>query len=116
MQADGNLVVYGPGHTPTWQSKTAGNTYATLGLQDDGNLVVIAPGNKPVWASNTAEPATGGPASEVGSAPNPPVAAAPTSYAAVGDSYSAGEGLRTSTRARTVLTTTATAPTRRIRS
>jgi hypothetical protein len=53
MQADGNAVVYSPGHIAQWESGTAGNPGSTLAVQDDGNLVVIAPGNSAIWSTGT---------------------------------------------------------------
>lgn len=52
MQADGNLVVYGP-HGALWQAGTAhsGSTY--LVVQTDGNVVLYAPGNRPTWSAQT---------------------------------------------------------------
>ena len=52
-QADGNFVVYAPGHVPVWSSNTAGRSGSVLRVQDDRNVVVYAPGNVPVWASGT---------------------------------------------------------------
>ena len=52
MQPDGNLVVYGPGHTPEWATGTrvAGSV---LQMQTDGNLVMYGPGRVVRWASGT---------------------------------------------------------------
>jgi hypothetical protein len=43
MQGDGNLVLYGPGHTARWSSRTNGIPGAYLVMQTDGNLVIYAP-------------------------------------------------------------------------
>lgn len=50
MQADGNLVAYGPGGA-YWQSGTRGTNGMTM-LQTDGNLVVTRTG-QPIWHTNT---------------------------------------------------------------
>jgi hypothetical protein len=55
MQADGNLVLYGPdGGTATWSTgseNTGSNNY--LQLQDDGNLVVYTSSGSAPWAAST---------------------------------------------------------------
>ncbi len=53
MQADGNLVLYSPGHTPRWSSRTNGIPGAYLVMQADGNLVVYAPGGQARFATGT---------------------------------------------------------------
>lgn len=53
MQNDGNLVLYGPGGVPTWDSGTTGARKCVVVMQKDGNLVIIAEGNRPVWNSGT---------------------------------------------------------------
>jgi hypothetical protein len=50
MQADGNLVLYGP-QGAAWASHSSGSpSYAVL--QDDGNFVVYGPGG-PTWSAGT---------------------------------------------------------------
>ena len=55
MQADGNLVLVGPGGTVVWEARTAGHAGARLVLQDDGNAVVYAIDGRPLWSTGTAE-------------------------------------------------------------
>ena len=55
MQADGNLVLVGPGGTVVWEARTAGHAGARLVLQDDGNAVVSAIDKRPLWSTGTAE-------------------------------------------------------------
>lgn len=86
VQADGNAVVYSPGHVARWETGTAQYAGAVLALQDDGNLVVVAPGNRPVWATDSVG------AGQYVDSPMPGNPA-PTRFVALGDSYSAGEGL-----------------------
>lgn len=71
MQPDGNLVLYAPGRRPLWASGTQGHRGAWMELQNDGNLVLYAPGRVALWATGT-HPRT--------------------TYVALGDSYSSGEG------------------------
>jgi hypothetical protein len=54
MQADGNLVLTGPGG-PVWDTRTPGHPGARLVLQDDGNAVVYAVDGRPLWSTGTAE-------------------------------------------------------------
>jgi hypothetical protein len=58
---DGNLVLYSPGNSVLWVSKTWGNTPLALTMQMDGNLVLYGypwgtSGMPPqqLWASYTA--------------------------------------------------------------
>ncbi|MCL9759369.1 hypothetical protein [Frankia sp. AiPa1] len=53
-QADGNFVVYAPGHVAIWASGTDHHPDSVFKVQDDRNLAIYAPGNVAVWASNTA--------------------------------------------------------------
>jgi len=53
MRSDGNLVLYAPGNTPIWTSRTSGNDGASLVMQTDGNLAVVAPGGQTLWAAGT---------------------------------------------------------------
>jgi hypothetical protein len=53
MQADGNLVIYGPGVQPIWASNTWQHPGSRLVVQDDGNVVIYRPDGVPVWATNT---------------------------------------------------------------
>jgi LysM repeat protein len=54
MQADGNFVLYGPGHTVLWRTDTADKPGAHLVLQDDRNLVVYAAdGTVVLWSPNS---------------------------------------------------------------
>lgn len=55
MQTDGNAVVYGPGGSVRWNSRTS-TPGSRLVLQTDGNLVVYAPGGQPLWNSRTFGP------------------------------------------------------------
>ena len=55
MQADGNLVLVGPGGAVVWEARTAGHPGARLVLQDDGNAVVYALDKRPLWSTGTAE-------------------------------------------------------------
>jgi hypothetical protein len=52
MQEDGNLVVYGPGWQGHWASATENNPGARLVVQDDGNVVIYNPAWTPIWATN----------------------------------------------------------------
>ncbi len=54
MKTGGNFVVYGPGNTVQWQSKTAGTGGTRITMQTDGNLVIYTAGGKAVWSSATA--------------------------------------------------------------
>jgi hypothetical protein len=55
LQADGNLVLYGPQNQPLWASGTAGKADVWQAImQGDGNLVIYDAQNHPLWASNTA--------------------------------------------------------------
>ncbi len=54
MQANGNLVLIAPGHTPVWTSRSAGDSGASLTMQPGGNLVITAPGGQPLWSAGTA--------------------------------------------------------------
>lgn len=51
MQADGNLVVYGPSG-PRWMSGTFGNPDASLLMQTDGNLVIYGASGA-IWSTHT---------------------------------------------------------------
>ena len=54
MQADGNLVVYGPTGECVWSTGTYGNRDAFLAAHDDGNLVIYtADQRKTLWSSKT---------------------------------------------------------------
>jgi surface antigen len=53
MQADGNLVLYGPGNSVRWSTRTSGTTRPRLTVQPDGNLVVYDGGNTPRWTTAT---------------------------------------------------------------
>jgi LysM repeat protein len=54
MQADGNFVLYGPGHTVVWRTDTADKPGAHLVLQDDRNIVVYAAdGTVVLWSPNS---------------------------------------------------------------
>jgi surface antigen len=50
LQADGNLVLYGPGYHVLWSAGVSGADHLTM--QTDGNLVLYA-GSKPLWWSGT---------------------------------------------------------------
>jgi hypothetical protein len=51
FQTDGNVVIYGPGMHPLWQTMTGGGGGARMVYQSDGNLVVYSGGNVPLWWS-----------------------------------------------------------------
>jgi hypothetical protein len=51
-QADGNFVIYAPGHVAVWATGT-NHSGSVLTIQDDRNIVIYAPGHIAVWASNT---------------------------------------------------------------
>jgi len=54
MQADGNLVLYGPQGQPIWASGTNGRFDVwDVVMQGDGNLVIYDGHNHALWASNT---------------------------------------------------------------
>jgi hypothetical protein len=53
LQADGNLVAYGPNSRVLWSSKTYGNPGAVLRMQADGNLVVYAASGAVLWHAGT---------------------------------------------------------------
>jgi hypothetical protein len=55
MQADGNLVIYAPGHVAVWASNTAGHPGASLVIQNDANMVVVSPSGQPLWASGAVD-------------------------------------------------------------
>ncbi len=53
MQTDGNLVIYGPGQDYIWDSTTDNNPGARLIMQDDGNAVIYRTNGTPAWATGT---------------------------------------------------------------
>ncbi|MFQ1001654.1 hypothetical protein [Modestobacter sp. SSW1-42] len=53
LQADGNLVAYGPNSRVLWNSRTYGNPGAVLRMQTDGNLVVYAASGAVLWHAGT---------------------------------------------------------------
>jgi hypothetical protein len=53
MQADGNLVLYGPGRQPRWSTNSWNGLRSRLTLQPDGNAVLYTPGGPPLWDSRT---------------------------------------------------------------
>ena len=53
MQADGNLVLYGPEWDAIWSSGTYGKTVSSAIMQADGNFVLYSTGGIPVWSSGT---------------------------------------------------------------
>ena len=53
MRANGNLVLYAPGRTQIWSSRTSGHRGARLVMRNDGDLVVVTPGGTPLWAAGT---------------------------------------------------------------
>ncbi|MGX5654283.1 S8 family serine peptidase [Geodermatophilus nigrescens] len=53
VQADGNVVVTGPGGRVVWHSGTWGLPGSRLRLQADGNLVVSTPGRQVPWHAGT---------------------------------------------------------------
>ncbi len=55
MQADGNLVIYGPDAQYIWDSATDNNPGSHLLVQDDGNVVIYRPDNTAIWATNTVQ-------------------------------------------------------------
>lgn len=54
MQADGNFVIYKPGHIAVWATNTFGHPGSHGQMQFDGNFVVVDPSGAPLWATNTA--------------------------------------------------------------
>jgi hypothetical protein len=54
MQYDGNFVVYPTGsHSALWNTRTFGNSGASLIMQGDGNLVIYSAKGKAIWSTNT---------------------------------------------------------------
>jgi hypothetical protein len=53
MQTDGNLVVYGPGGDPRWNSGTWGKPGDWLMMQSDGNLALYDVHGYAIWTSGT---------------------------------------------------------------
>jgi len=54
LPGDGNLVLYGQGFKPIWQSGTAGRSVDSLIMQGDGNLVLYGTGTQgAIWQSGT---------------------------------------------------------------
>jgi hypothetical protein len=53
MQGDGNLVLYGPGQTPLWYTRTNGGSDRRLVMQGDGNLVIYDGANRALWNTQT---------------------------------------------------------------
>jgi Protein kinase domain len=54
MQANGDLVLFGPDHVARWSSNTAGHPGADLEMAADGNLILYGPDRAVLWTSNTA--------------------------------------------------------------
>ena len=52
-QADGNLVLYGPGNKMHWWSGTEGDKIKYASFQADGNFVLYKTTGDAAWASNT---------------------------------------------------------------
>lgn len=57
LQADGNVVLYGPGHAVRWSSSTdgMGRSPYRIVAQDDRNIVQYDRDNKPLWRTDTRE-------------------------------------------------------------
>lgn len=53
LQADGNLVIYGPGYHVLWSSGTSGSQATRLSMQTDGNAVLYRDNNSWVWQTGT---------------------------------------------------------------
>ena len=53
MQADGNLVLYGPNDEYVWDTETDNNPGSRLVIQDDGNAVIYRPDGNPTWVTGT---------------------------------------------------------------
>ena len=53
LQADGNLVAYGPRSRVLWSSHTYGNPGAVFTVQPDGNAVVYAADGRALWHAGT---------------------------------------------------------------
>jgi hypothetical protein len=51
VQGDGNIVLYAPGFRVIWNSGTAGNAGAWLGIQSDGNMVIYSASNVALWST-----------------------------------------------------------------
>ncbi|XP_004363750.1 hypothetical protein CAOG_02911 [Capsaspora owczarzaki ATCC 30864] len=56
VQEDGNVVIYGPGNTALWSTRTNGHGQGPfrLVMQDDCNLVLRDKNNLATWTSDTA--------------------------------------------------------------
>jgi Ricin-type beta-trefoil lectin domain len=53
LQSDGNVVAYSGNNTPTWSTSTSGSAGHHLVIQSDGNLVLYSAGGQAVWNSGT---------------------------------------------------------------
>ena len=53
FQADGNLVVYGPGNSVVWASYTQGKGGTSCVMQGDGNLVIYNASGAAIWHTHT---------------------------------------------------------------
>ncbi|WP_436970813.1 peptidoglycan DD-metalloendopeptidase family protein [Micromonospora rifamycinica] len=53
MQTDGNLVLYRPDGSYSWQTDTDGHPGAYLVMQTDGNLVMYRANNTSLWQTST---------------------------------------------------------------
>ena len=98
MQTDGNFVLRAPGNIPVWASGTDGHPGTVLQVQDDGGVVLYAPGHQVLRVIFPAfrDPQASGPNPAPGTPTvplTPGTPAPPLQYAALGDSYSSGEGL-----------------------
>ncbi|MEK7994929.1 MAG: hypothetical protein AAB403_14080 [Planctomycetota bacterium] len=56
MQADGNLVFYGPTGKYRWHTGTDGRAVSQAIMQTDGNFVVYGTDGAPIWATGTGQP------------------------------------------------------------
>lgn len=53
MQGDGNLRMLNSAGITSFETRTAGNSGAFLGIQTDGNVVLYTSANRALWATNT---------------------------------------------------------------
>jgi len=53
MQADGNMVLAGPGNGLLWAAATYGNPGVYAMMQSNGNFSIISPAGQTIWTSKT---------------------------------------------------------------
>jgi len=47
-------VIYTASGSPVWSTGTAGNSGASMSVQDDGNVVIYSAAGKGLWSTGTA--------------------------------------------------------------